>query len=890
MVYARVLLFSRHMKSAKMSKPDRRWLSPKRRRIAGQDEIVLKAKLFSPRQAHGIKHRRWVMNHGYFARTLCWTARKSFPIVRQHTPLRSFPVQRHSNSASPVSIMATPNTQPEPVTISGKKYRPIREGLASILAPYRETCTSTEPKTLKKPKNNDEGDQAVFYNPIQQFNRDLSVLAILVYGEGAIITKQERFRQKSAALKKRKDKAKKKKNDAAAGGEEQVQTSSTDAPASGDNSRKRGREDGSSELLESDANVTNSKRQKTDEFDLDDEELEILELEGDNTTALLNTPEEIHILNRTEIQPGRSSSGSNEVNNTKQSNGTNGDPEKYPKRHGTPFTILDALSATGLRALRYAREIPFATNIIANDVSPEAVKSIELNIDHNGVGEIVHSNVDDARAYMYSKVGNEKQAPSGKYIHRFDVIDLDPYGTAAPFFDSALQSLQDGGLLCVTCTDAGVFASNGYPEKAFALYGGISLKGAHSHEGGLRLILHAIATSAAKYGIAIEPLLSLSIDFYARLFVRIHKKQQDVKLLAGTTMLVYSCDHGCGAWTTQLLVRNQAKESKYGEAFFKHSFAQAPNVTPNCEHCGSKTHLGGPMWAGPLHNPYFVQRILDKLPTADKEVYCTTARLQGMLTVALEEDLTLPTNSTELPPSPPDTKEPSSKPAALPSPVLIPRSQPAAVDPSPFFFIPNYLAKVLHCTTPSEDQLRGAIRHLGYRVTRSHCKPGSFRTTAPWCVIWEIFREFVRTQKPIKEGAVKEGTAGWAILGGMRGSGRKKAGEMKDELERKLDKVDNLEEVRTVLESALFRLQNMHGEPAMNGNASKNSEGDAGGANCEGAAEVSGRADSPFPLPASKLNIVFDEQLGKEKDRGKLVRYQINPRANWGPMNRAGGA
>ena len=49
---------------------------------------------------------------------------------------------------------------------------------------------------------------------------------------------------------------------------------------------------------------------------------------------------------------------------------------------------------------------------------------------------------------------------------RFDVIDLDPYGTAAPFLDSAVQAVKDGGLLCVTCTDMGVLAGGSYPEKA----------------------------------------------------------------------------------------------------------------------------------------------------------------------------------------------------------------------------------------------------------------------------------------------------------------------------------------------------------------------------------------------------------------------------------------
>jgi len=56
------------------------------------------------------------------------------------------------------------------------------------------------------------------------------------------------------------------------------------------------------------------------------------------------------------------------------------------------------------------------------------------------------------------------------YNHRsekdkFDVVDLDPYGTAAPFLDAAVQCVADGGLLCVTCTDGAVLAGTNYPEK-----------------------------------------------------------------------------------------------------------------------------------------------------------------------------------------------------------------------------------------------------------------------------------------------------------------------------------------------------------------------------------------------------------------------------------------
>ncbi|KAI5304191.1 RNA methyltransferase tRNA(m5U54)methyltransferase, partial [Ascosphaera atra] len=255
---------------------------------------------------------------------------------------------------------------------------------------------------------------------------------------------------------------------------------------------------------------------------------------------------------------------------------------------------------------------------------------------HNGVEDRVQPNKDDACAYMYKAATNDVTV-GGK----FDVVDLDPYGTAAPFMDAAVQAVSNGGLLCVTCTDAGVFASNGYPEKAFALYGGVTMKGPHSHEGGLRLILNALATSAAKYGLAIEPLLSLSIDFYARVFVRVHRSPAEVKFLASKTMVVYNCDSGCGAWKTQPLAAARQRKGKNDTTYYHYGYAKGPSAAPTCEHCGFKTHVVGPMWAGPLHNPVFIKRILDLLPGADKSTYQTTDRIEGMLSTALEEDLML---------------------------------------------------------------------------------------------------------------------------------------------------------------------------------------------------------------------------------------------------------
>ena len=106
------------------------------------------------------------------------------------------------------------------------------------------------------------------------------------------------------------------------------------------------------------------------------------------------------------------------------------------------------------------------------------------------------------------------------------------------------------GLLCVTCTDLAVLAGSNYPEKAyvhsslsawiplnwlidrFSNYGGASVNAEYQHEVALRLVLNSLATTAAKYGRQIIPLLSLSIDFYVRLFVRVESKPEKVKALA----------------------------------------------------------------------------------------------------------------------------------------------------------------------------------------------------------------------------------------------------------------------------------------------------------------------------------------------------------------------
>lgn len=63
----------------------------------------------------------------------------------------------------------------------------------------------------------------------------------------------------------------------------------------------------------------------------------------------------------------------------------------------------------------------------------------------------------------------------------FDVIDLDPYGTAVPFLESAINALADGGLLAVTFTDMAVLCARN-PHVCFYKYGSAPLGKKYCHE------------------------------------------------------------------------------------------------------------------------------------------------------------------------------------------------------------------------------------------------------------------------------------------------------------------------------------------------------------------------------------------------------------------------
>lgn len=188
--------------------------------------------------------------------------------------------------------------------------------------------------------------------------------------------------------------------------------------------------------------------------------------------------------------------------------------------------------------------------------------------------------------------------------------------------------------MCITCTDMGVLAGHNYPEKSCAAfpspsspfvgiiltpyssssythYGGVCVNTEYSHEVALRLVLHSLAQTAARYGRHIEPLLSLSIDFYVRLFIRVATSPKEVKALptyvaplplapslriadtavfsqtCSKTSIVYYC-HNCQSPHIQPFGRVTEKTSKAGNVNPSYHAPSGPpkGVGEKCGECG----------------------------------------------------------------------------------------------------------------------------------------------------------------------------------------------------------------------------------------------------------------------------------------------------------------
>ncbi len=168
------------------------------------------------------------------------------------------------------------------------------------------------------------------------------------------------------------------------------------------------------------------------------------------------------------------------------------------------MTVADAMTATGSRAVRIANEVP-GTTVTANDYSADTMEFINRNIELNNLDNCVASNKNMHVLFSESS---------------FDYVDVDPFGSPAPFTQSAIRGCRRKGILAITATDTAPLAGANR-IKCERRYQSRPLRGSMCHEMGLRVLMGSIARELAKFDRGMEPMLSFSADHYYRTYVRV---------------------------------------------------------------------------------------------------------------------------------------------------------------------------------------------------------------------------------------------------------------------------------------------------------------------------------------------------------------------------------
>ncbi len=261
--------------------------------------------------------------------------------------------------------------------------------------------------------------------------------------------------------------------------------------------------------------------------------------------------------------------------------------------------MCEPFAGCGIRTLRYLRECSDDLSALMFDINPTAVEVTQKNIELNELTKRATIKRGDARILLLTESVN----------NFFDFIDIDPFGTPAPFLNAAIQSMSSrGGLLAVTATDMPVLCGV-HPDVAQRRYGGISLRSPISHEIGARLLIGLVFIIGGMNEFCIRPLAVLSADHYLRAWLWLNADPSAVDAASGQMGLVRYCPE---CMQSKII----ALRDIYDDCEFTHAY----------ERCNGIVSIAGPLWIGNLYDP-FLLRSSEALAMENQEIQPQARRL-----------------------------------------------------------------------------------------------------------------------------------------------------------------------------------------------------------------------------------------------------------------------
>lgn len=221
---------------------------------------------------------------------------------------------------------------------------------------------------------------------------------------------------------------------------------------------------------------------------------------------------------------------------------------------------LDALSASGIRGLRVAREAG-VESVTLNDVSPQAYQLILKNVARNDLCCTVARQ--NANVLLHEQ--------------HFQAVDLDPFGSPSSYLSAASRSALS--YLFITATDTAPLCG-AHLKSGIRKYMTVPLRTDYHREMGARVLLGLAARELARLDKSLAPLLTHVTDHYVRTYLRVIKGARAADRCLESLGYVEHC-MSCGNFV----------------------LLNDPYPTGACSHCRSKTTLAGPLWLGRIQEP-----------------------------------------------------------------------------------------------------------------------------------------------------------------------------------------------------------------------------------------------------------------------------------------------
>lgn len=198
--------------------------------------------------------------------------------------------------------------------------------------------------------------------------------------------------------------------------------------------------------------------------------------------------------------------------------------------------FLDGLAAAGARGLRVANEVP-GWKVTLNDRARRTARLASRNVERLGLDDRAV-----ARRREFAAIAAE-----GSWA----MIEVDPYGSPAPFLACALRGVRDGGIVAFTATDA--TALHGVDRRAARrrYLGQPPPRQAPGwKEAASRFLVASIVREAARFDRAAEPLVTHTHQHAFRAYVQVEDGARAADAALESLARVALCPR-CYTWGEQ---------------------------------------------------------------------------------------------------------------------------------------------------------------------------------------------------------------------------------------------------------------------------------------------------------------------------------------------------